>query len=170
MPRADGTFVGIRVPAEAWERVFSQAARFWPKVEKTDDCWLWTAALTPAGYGKFGAGGKYGRTLLAHRWAYEQANGPIPSGHQLHHLCDVGRCVNPDHLVAVTPKGHRALDGCPGAATMQRAKTHCPRGHEYDEQNTRVNAAGARLCRACERARSLRRGRRRSQPPRPPLL
>lgn len=36
---------------------------------------------------------------------------------------------------------------------FQRAKTHCPQGHPYDEINTYVTKAGRRMCRECSRAR-----------------
>jgi hypothetical protein len=34
-------------------------------------------------------------------------------------------------------------------------KTHCPRGHEYDEANTYHKPNGSRECRACRKARKL---------------
>ncbi|MFE9235221.1 hypothetical protein [Cellulosimicrobium funkei] len=34
----------------------------------------------------------------------------------------------------------------------QKAKTHCPNGHPYNEQNTVVYADGRRRCRTCRRA------------------
>jgi hypothetical protein len=45
---------------------------------------------------------------------------------------------------------HISPHGSGGAA--QRAKTHCPRGHAYDKENTRINRTGSRSCRACHRA------------------
>jgi hypothetical protein len=33
----------------------------------------------------------------------------------------------------------------------ERAKTHCPRGHAYDEANTYIYPAGWRRCRTCSR-------------------
>jgi len=33
-------------------------------------------------------------------------------------------------------------------------KTHCPQGHAYDAENTRINKAGSRECRACGRNRA----------------
>jgi hypothetical protein len=41
----------------------------------------------------------------------------------------------------------RGLGGDP------RGRTHCPRGHPYDEFNTHITASGRRRCRACDRER-----------------
>ena len=73
--------------------------RFWSKVDKTEGCWLWTAAKTVDGYGRFRLDGS---PRLAHRVAYSWANGPIPKGLQLDHVCYVPACVNPDHLRLAT--------------------------------------------------------------------
>lgn len=71
--------------------------RFWSKVIKAgpDECWLWTAVLTHNGYGHFGV---KGRMRLAHRFAWEMENGPIPPGMRALHRCDVRRCVNARHI------------------------------------------------------------------------
>lgn len=75
--------------------------RFWAKVEKTPTCWLWVAYLNPStGYGQFGP--SHGVSIGAHRFAYELVHGPIPDGFDVHHKCLTRRCVNPDHLEAVT--------------------------------------------------------------------
>ena len=39
---------------------------------------------------------------------------------------------------------------------QQRAKTHCPQGHPYDEANTYIHKHGHRYCRACGRAATAR--------------
>lgn len=37
------------------------------------------------------------------------------------------------------------------------AKTHCPQGHPYDDENTYKTSAGRRMCRTCLRERDLAR-------------
>lgn len=141
--------------------------RFWTKVDRSGDCWLWTAGLFSTGYGQFKCDG---RPQGAHRIAYELLVGPIPEEHELDHvchsvaaaagLCDGGSgcphraCVNPDHLepVAHIDNIRRGLTGRVRAA-QQRAKTHCPQGHPYDEANT-YWYHGGRQCLACKRVRA----------------
>lgn len=74
--------------------------RFWRFVDKSspDGCWLWTGATT-LGYGRFGLGGK---SIRAHRVAWELTRGPIPAGMTLDHLCHTTTCVRPDHLEPVS--------------------------------------------------------------------
>lgn len=73
--------------------------RFWQKVTKTDDCWVWTAATGSNGYGHINIDGCM---RLAHRVAWEMTNGPIPKGMDIDHRCANPLCVNPDHLRATT--------------------------------------------------------------------
>jgi len=56
------------------------------------------AALDGHGYGNIGSGGHSGKTLKAHRVAFELAKGPIPAGLGVLHDCDTPRCCNPAHL------------------------------------------------------------------------
>ena len=135
--------------------------RFWSKVDKNgpNGCWLWTASTLGGGYGQFRQRAVQ-VSPYAHRVAYELLIGPIPEGLELDHLCRVRHCVNPTHLEAVTHQENMVR----GAGVSGRLyagvypssrKTHCPRGHEYDEANTR-RYNGRRHCRACDAARPPR--------------
>ncbi len=124
--------------------------RFWSKVPacSPNECWPWKGAPDTGGYARF----KYkGRSYLAHRFVYELVVGPIPAGLELDHLCRKPLCVNPAHLEAVSHQENCRRGDLGGHA--QRAKTHCPYGHPYDEANTYVHpSSGSRHCRICIRA------------------
>lgn len=76
--------------------------RFNLKVHRSPGCWLWQAKLNADGYGVFSISPEL--SVLAHRFAYEVAVGPIPDGLVTDHLCRNRRCVNPDHLEPVTSR------------------------------------------------------------------
>jgi len=69
-------------------------------------CWIWQRKVTSKGYGlqQF-----EGREIHAHRWMWARERGEIPADHDVHHLCGVRRCVNPDHLEPIERGEHRRL-------------------------------------------------------------
>lgn len=125
----------------------THAERFWPRVRKTETCWLWTGASDESGYGFFGAGNRVHR---AHRWAYEDRFGPIPDGLVIDHLCRMPSCVNPDHLEAVTNQEN--LDRGWGRRVQSGWVDHCINGHKYTPDNTYTTPKGTFACRVCSAA------------------
>ena len=122
---------------------------FMAKVEEIAGCWIWRGSILRNGYGQFYSGGPH----LAHRYSYELHKGPIPKGLVIDHLCRVRRCVNPDHLEAVTQSINLLRGETLNASEVTRMV--CPSGHPYNETNTRIYR-GRRFCKACEAPKTRR--------------
>jgi hypothetical protein len=69
---------------------------------------------------------------------------------ELDHLCRVRRCVNPQHLEAVTRRTNM-LRGAHPAAVVYRTGI-CRRGHPLTPDNVQMHHTGARQCLTCYRA------------------
>src|SRR5262245_5795537 len=127
-------------------------ARFLEKTQRQENgCLFWTGCRTKLGYGRFNVCDP-ARVGLAYRWWWEQANGLVPEGLELDHLCRNPPCVEPTHLEAVTHKTN-LLRG-EGVSAKHARKTHCDFGHLYDESNTYRRKNGSRECRVCQKRRN----------------
>jgi len=82
-------------------RRLSAQDRFFAKVDKTGDCWQWTAKKTQNGYGQFWLEGGH---QVAHRVSFGWSVGAVPPGMQLDHVCHDRSCVRPSHLRVVNHK------------------------------------------------------------------
>ena len=125
--------------------------RFWDKVDKTGECWIWTASKNKKGYGRFGFGS---RAQLAHRVSWLLSNGEIPDGMLACHTCDNPPCVNPSHLWLGTQKDNVVDMSSKGRHGCTK-KTHCVHGHEYTIENTGTQKTAKngfqRYCKECKR-------------------
>ena len=110
-------------------------------------CWQWVGAVNgPRGYGRF----RYaGHTVYAHRFLYEYMVKTIPAKLELDHKCRNTLCVNPQHLEPVSHQINVLRGTSPSA--QHAIKTHCPRGHEYTQVNTRLDKRNQRHCRKCQK-------------------
>lgn len=101
-------------------------------------CIAWLGSVTDDGYGRITVDG---RNVKAHRYAWSRANGPVPEGLELDHICRVRSCVNVDHLrlatqsqnLAYRPLARRDLPG-----NVERTRTGFRAAIKKDGQRFRT--------------------------------
>jgi HNH endonuclease len=136
--------IAISINHEPWTD--ADRRRFEQFVIKTSDgCWIWAAGLNGKGVPYYWTG-QGGKVIAAHRFAYAAYIGSIPEGAVVAHHSGVSLCVCPEHLVLMSKSAY--LKQCP---TSPASMTHCKRGHEFSEENTRVDNRGLRICKTCQR-------------------
>lgn len=117
-------------------------------------CLLWTGGIDADGYGVIWDS-SIRNNRKVHRVAYELAHG-TPPAEAIDHLCRARRCAASAHLEDVTSAENTSRGD---VRLVNGGKTHCPKGHPYDEENTRwmktYNGYGSkgRMCRTCDRDR-----------------
>jgi hypothetical protein len=125
----------------------SDIERFITKIEPRTfvfQCWLWKRP-NKDGYGRFWWNGS---KTTAHRFAFLAYGGKLAKGEEPDHLCRVRRCVNPDHLQAVTRRENLRRGNTFVARNL--AMSACKYGHPYSKENT-YTYRGYRRCRECNR-------------------
>lgn len=99
-----------------------QTARFWPRVDRTGECWLWMGTRDKHGYGRLIV---RGRSIGAHRIAWGLARGPVPAGLYVLHRCDNPPCVRPEHLFLGTQTDN--MRDASGKARLARGEARSKR-------------------------------------------
>lgn len=122
-------------------------SRISAKTKIVGDCFEWTGQLNQDGYGIISFKNKDYRV---HRLAWILKNGEEPNG-MLLHKCDNRKCLNLNHLYIGDHK-QNAADAVSRNRLFAQRIMSCPKGHIYDEKNTRLYK-GRRSCRACDRER-----------------
>ncbi len=132
--------------------------RFWEHVDKQgpDECWEWLAGCYPNGYGRIMLGSRTDgsrREVLVHRFVWELEHGEIPEGLNVCHHCDNRPCANVEHLFLGT-QADNLDDMIRKHGHHNSNRTHCKRGHPFDEENTEYTSGHTR--RRCRKCRIIR--------------
>jgi hypothetical protein len=118
-------------------------------------CWIWTGNRSKS----------HGYT--PYRTIYEFVNNEVlDSSIALHHTCFNRDCVNPSHLEKLTHSEHMILhwelktdeDKKESLDRVHKKRTHCPQGHEYSKENTKIRVHSEdgheyQECKTCHRDR-----------------
>jgi hypothetical protein len=109
--------------------------RFWPQVEKTENCWLWRGPVDGPGYGRLYLSKPGNKNFKegTHRISWELHNGPIPDGLWVLHHCDNPPCVRPDHLFLGT-----ATDNIRDCVRKGRHRSNPPRGKQHPRWSAKL--------------------------------
>ena len=101
--------------------------------EPNSGCLLWLGSYNKDGYGQFKVhnGTRNGRTILAHRVAWELSHGLVVGDFQVLHECDTRPCVNKDHLFLGTHRDNMEARNLKG---RQAFGNNHPRTKVTDEQ------------------------------------
>ena len=125
------------LPTDLPERLASRVS-----IDESSGCWNWIGGMYHhTGYARIDE-------TCAHRVVYIHVHGSIPEGLEIDHLCRNRRCVNPEHLEAVTHQVNVRRG-------LVSGKTQCPAGHPYGPDD--FDRDGWRHCRECHRLRQAKR-------------
>ena len=137
------TFGDPRLPPRFWAKVLIGSV----PTQRPDlgPCWECVGARY---WNEYGAFWWEGRVQRAHRVAFLTLIGPISEKLEPDHLCRNRPCVYPTHVEVVTRR-----ENIMRGNHYHRRKTHCLRGHPYDEMNT-YRYKTRRDCKACHQDRN----------------
>ncbi len=128
-------------------RYYSVETRLEKNKKIEDGHWLWTGSTNNSGYGNIKINNvSYGVHVisycLANNISYIEFRGSV-----LHKtFCGFKHCFNPDHLYTGN-QSQNMQDKIISGHDHNLNKTHCPKGHQYEE--------GTRRCKKCDNEHSL---------------
>lgn len=75
-------------------------------IDPITGCWNWNGAVSNNGYAQTV---RHRKKVGAHRVAFMERFGEIPPRFHVHHQCENRKCVNPEHMEAISPSDHAKL-------------------------------------------------------------
>lgn len=109
----------------------SPAESFAARTERQGDCLIWTGTKNAAGYGSIWV---MGRMVLTHRYSWERANGPIPEGMEIDHICHNRACASPGHLRAVSRSQNNSNRAGAMPGSLSGARNVSPNRSKWEVQ------------------------------------
>jgi hypothetical protein len=121
--------------------------RFWSKVDKSGDCWTWTASHRADGYGLVSVNGRFER---AHRVALALTGIDVPEKMEVCHRCDNPSCVRPDHLFIGTHAENMRDMMSKDRFSWPQRQIYCLRGIHLLAKSAKIDVRGERYCYPCK--------------------
>jgi hypothetical protein len=167
----------VREKRDMSKRINLESNIIFPANWKNENCWYWIGPRNRQ-HPVFSVRVKDIATKIVVRrlmWEnniLDNGESPLNKNDVIHSICESYLCVNPSHLIRYTRTEATDLGYLPQgdkAREMFAKITHCPKGHEYTEENTSYNKGKwatdrtrtyvCRVCKTCNRERAVARKR-----------
>lgn len=142
------------------QRVLERAAT--RHVVDGSGCWISEYSVGSHGYAQVGwwADGK-SHMITHHRAAWTLANGPVPEGLTIDHLCHTRRCVNPRHLRLLTAelngrRAHRDIENPPAGECLYRHGADQMREITRTRNGRKIRAVRCAVCHRISKKKGVR--------------
>jgi len=109
-------------------KVRTPEERFWRKVKRQGECWLWTGGRSFSGAGE---------SMPVRRWASLHFSGADPKGKTLQSVCGNAACVRPEHQVLHIPTA-RKLNLQQVLAIREDPRRYGEIAHEYGVSRSHI--------------------------------